>query len=80
MQNLMTVYRLGNINLPMQTFCYPESLSLFQANTPTVLETLTILQQCFWQLSFYKRKIRTCAIWMGRRPGTSDVNIYCNAQ
>ena len=38
-----TSVQLGNVNLPMQTFCYPESLSLFKANTPLVLSNTSIL-------------------------------------
>lgn len=32
--------QIGNINLPMQTFCYPEYLDTFQKNTPLVLLSL----------------------------------------
>ena len=48
--------QLGNINLPMQTFCYPENLSLFQANTPTVLETLKYYSNVFGNYPFIKEK------------------------
>ncbi|HSQ44428.1 MAG TPA: M1 family aminopeptidase [Ginsengibacter sp.] len=48
--------RLGNINLPMQTFCYPEDLALFQANTPLVLETLKYYSRVFGNYPFIKEK------------------------
>jgi aminopeptidase N len=48
--------QLGNINLPMQTFCYPENLALFQANTPTVLETLKYYSNVFGNYPFIKEK------------------------
>jgi hypothetical protein len=47
---------LGDINLPMQTFCYPESLSLFQANTLTVLGTLKYYSNVFGNYPFIKEK------------------------
>ncbi len=48
--------QLGNVNLPMQTFCYPESLSLFQANTPLVLSTLQFYNNTFGTYPFIKEK------------------------
>jgi len=48
--------QLGDISLPMQTFCYPESLSLFQANTPTVLGTLKYYSDVFGNYPFIKEK------------------------
>ena len=48
--------QLGNINLPMQTFCYPENLALFQVNTPTVLETLKYYSNVFGNYPFIKEK------------------------
>jgi len=48
--------QLGNINLPMQTFCYPENLSLFQANTHLVLETLKYYSSVFGNYPFIKEK------------------------
>ena len=48
--------RLGSVNLPMQTFCYPENLSLFQANTPLVLGTLQFYNTVFGEYPFIKEK------------------------
>lgn len=48
--------QLGNINLPMQTFCYPENLALFQANTPLVLATLQYYSRVFGNYPFIKEK------------------------
>jgi len=47
---------IGNINLPMQTFCYPESLASFQANTPLVLATLQYYSSIFGAYPFIKEK------------------------
>ncbi len=51
-----TTVQIGNVNLPMQTFCYPESLSLFQANTPVVLKTLQYYSSLFGAYPFIKEK------------------------
>ena len=48
--------QIGNINLPMQTFCYPESLTSFQANTPLVLATLQYYSSVFGNYPFIKEK------------------------
>jgi aminopeptidase N len=48
--------QVGNINLPMQTFCYPESLALFQLNTPLVLATLQYYSNVFGNYPFIKEK------------------------
>lgn len=48
--------QLGNVNLPMQTFCYPENLSLFKVNTPLVLETLKYYSSVFGNYPFIKEK------------------------
>jgi aminopeptidase N len=48
--------QLGNINLPMQTFCYPENFSLFQVNTPLVLKTLQYYSNIFGNYPFIKEK------------------------
>ncbi len=48
--------QLGNVSLPMQTFCYPESLSLFQANTFIVLNTLKYYSNIFGNYPFIKEK------------------------
>ena len=47
---------VGNISLPMQTFCYPESLALFQANTPLVLATIQYYSSVFGNYPFIKEK------------------------
>ena len=48
--------QLGNTNLPMQTFCYPENLALFQTNTPLVLNTLQFYNNTFGEYPFIKEK------------------------
>lgn len=48
--------QLGSITLPMQTFCYPESLALFQAHTPLVLDALRLYSNTFGDYPFIKEK------------------------
>ncbi|MEO8766609.1 MAG: M1 family metallopeptidase, partial [Ginsengibacter sp.] len=48
--------QIGNNNVPMQTFCYPESLALFQQNTPLVLATLQYYSAVFGDYPFAKEK------------------------
>ena len=48
--------QLGSINLPMQTFCYPESLSLFQTYTPLVLNAMQFFHNTFGDYPFIKEK------------------------
>lgn len=48
--------QVGSVNLPMQTFCYPESLTLFQTNTPLVLATLQYYSSIFGNYPFIKEK------------------------
>lgn len=48
--------QIGNVNLLMQTFCYPESLALFQSKTPLVLESLKYFSQIFGPYPFIKEK------------------------
>ncbi len=48
--------QVGNIDLLMQTFCYPESLSLFQQNTPLVLGSLQFFSKIFGPYPFIKEK------------------------
>jgi aminopeptidase N len=48
--------QLGDISLPMQTFCYPESLGLFQTNTPLVLNTMQFYSNTFGEYPFIKEK------------------------
>jgi len=40
----------------MQTFCYPESLSLFQQQTPLVLASLQFFSKTFGPYPFIKEK------------------------
>lgn len=48
--------QLGNVNLPMQTYCYPESLALFQLNTPLVLDQMKYFHKTFGDYPFIKEK------------------------
>jgi aminopeptidase N len=48
--------QLGNTTLPMQTFCYPESLALFQEKTPLALDALQLFHNTFGQYPFIKEK------------------------
>ena len=48
--------QLGAVNLPMQTYCYPESLASFQANTPLVLDALQLYHNLFGDYPFIKEK------------------------
>jgi aminopeptidase N len=47
---------IGNTDLLMQTFCYPESLSLFQQQTPLVLASLQFFSKTFGPYPFIKEK------------------------
>jgi len=47
---------IGNTNLLMETFCYPESLDLFQENTPLVLNQLQFYSNIFGAYPFIKEK------------------------
>ena len=47
---------LGNTNLPMQTYCYPESLASFQAGTQNVLNALQLFHTNFGDYPFIKEK------------------------
>jgi aminopeptidase N len=48
--------QLGNITLPMLTYCYPESLTAFQTNTPKVLEAMQLFHNTFGDYPFIKEK------------------------
>jgi len=48
--------QLGNVSLPMQTFCYPENLSVFQQNTPLVLDAMQLYNNTFGEYPFIKEK------------------------
>ncbi|MBL7703680.1 MAG: T9SS type A sorting domain-containing protein [Ferruginibacter sp.] len=47
---------LGNINMPMQTYCYPESLAAFQAGTQNTLDALRLFHNNFGEYPFIKEK------------------------
>ncbi|MBK8522162.1 MAG: T9SS type A sorting domain-containing protein [Chitinophagaceae bacterium] len=47
---------LGNTSLPMQTYCYPESLASFQAGTQNVLDALKFFHTNFGDYPFIKEK------------------------
>ena len=47
---------LGSVNLPMQTFCYPESLAAFQAGTINTLNALQLFHNNFGPYPFIKEK------------------------
>lgn len=48
--------QLGSINLPMQTYCYPENLASFQAGTQNVLDALQLFHNNFGDYPFIKEK------------------------
>ncbi len=48
--------QLGTVSLPMQTYCYPESLNSFQANTPLVLNAMQLFHNLFGEYPFIKEK------------------------
>lgn len=48
--------QLGATNLPMVTYCYPESRPSFEANTPKVLSALQLFNQYFGEYPFIKEK------------------------
>ena len=48
--------QLGNITLPMQTYCYPESLVSFQNGTQNVLNALQLYHNNFGDYPFIKEK------------------------
>ncbi len=48
--------QLGNVTLPMETFCYPENLAAFQSNTPKVLESMQLFNTFFGEYPFIKEK------------------------
>ncbi len=47
---------LGTTNLPMQTFCYPESLAAFQSGTQNTLDALQLFHNNFGDYPFIKEK------------------------
>ncbi|MEQ1555072.1 MAG: M1 family aminopeptidase, partial [Ferruginibacter sp.] len=47
---------LGATNLPMLTHCYPENLSVWQTNTPNVLEAMQLFHNNFGPYPFINEK------------------------
>lgn len=47
---------LGSTNLPMQTYCYPESLASFQNGTQNVLNAMQLFHNNFGDYPFIKEK------------------------
>jgi aminopeptidase N len=47
---------LGAVNLPMQTYCYPESMVSFQNGTQNVLDALRLFHNHFGDYPFIKEK------------------------
>ena len=48
--------QLGTVNMPMQTYCYPENLASFQAGTQNVLDALQLYSNYFGEYPFIKEK------------------------
>ncbi|MEO6668637.1 MAG: M1 family aminopeptidase [Ferruginibacter sp.] len=48
--------QLGNTNLPMVTYCYPENLPGFQAGTQNVLDAMQLFNTYFGEYPFIKEK------------------------
>lgn len=48
--------QVGAVNLPMITYCYPENEASFQANTPKVLQALSLFHQQFGAYPFINEK------------------------
>lgn len=48
--------RLGNTDLPMQTFCYPESKADFEAQTQSTLDALQLFHTMFGDYPFIREK------------------------
>jgi hypothetical protein len=48
--------RIGTVDLPMQTHCYPESLSAFQNGTQNTLDGLQLFSNLFGVYPFIKEK------------------------
>lgn len=50
------VVQLGNVNLPMITYCYPENESSFQQNTSRVLQALSLFHRYFGDYPFINER------------------------
>jgi len=48
--------QLGNINVPMVTYCYPESLGTFQSGTQNTLDALVLYHNTFGPYPFINEK------------------------
>jgi aminopeptidase N len=48
--------QLGTVNLPILTYCYPESLATFQTNTPLVLDAMQYFHNTFSPYPFINEK------------------------
>ena len=48
--------QLGNVSLPMQTYCYPESLTSFQNGTQVALDAIQFYQTLVGEYPFIKEK------------------------
>ena len=47
---------LGSINMPVQTYCYPENLASFQSGTQNALDALQLFHNNFGDYPFIKEK------------------------
>lgn len=50
------IVELGTANLPVITYCYPESENIFQQNTPKVLQQLSLFHEYFGAYPFLREK------------------------
>jgi len=48
--------QLGAVNMPMLTYCYPESMASFQGGTQNVLDALQLFHDQFGEYPFIKEK------------------------
>ena len=48
--------QLGNVNLPMVTYCYPENQAAFEAGTQNTLDAMQLFSQYFGEYPFIKEK------------------------
>lgn len=48
--------QLGNVTLPMLTHCYPENVTTWQTNTPSVLEAMQLFHNTFGPYPFINEK------------------------
>jgi aminopeptidase N len=50
------VIALGAVNMPFQTYCYPESLTAFQAGTPDLTRAMQLFHNKYGDYPFIKEK------------------------